>query len=108
MSFLSMNFHRYASLNPFKSNMSVSTARLAKKKIDLFVEAKVKDKDKVDDLNPLKPETLMERIKNKIIRDIIPFAIGLGISGYMLYLLYKKRKESIQLDEMNVIFLKLL
>jgi hypothetical protein len=107
MSFLSKNFHRYANLNPIKSNITLSISRLAKKKIDPFVEAKAKDKNMPINFNPLKSETLKEKIKIKIIRDIIPLAIGFGICGYMLYLLYMKRKESLQLDDLNVLYIKL-
>jgi len=92
--------HRNFFLNPLKSNMILSTSRLAKKKIDPFVE--VKSTKREINTNPLKPETLREKIKNKLIRDIIPIAIGLGLCGYIMYLIKQKRNESSNLDDLNV------
>ena len=100
MAYFTRNLQRYSLLKPIKSDMILSTSRFAKKKIDPFIE--VKEKKSQDILNPLKKENMSEKIKNKIIREFIPLAIGLGLCGYMIYLLFKKRKESSNLDELNV------
>lgn len=103
MAYFARNFQRNYFLNTLKNDTILNTARLAKKKIDPFVEPRANKSSANININPLKKDSFAERFKNFIIREIIQLALCLGLGGYIVYLLIKKKRESLNLDEMNVI-----
>jgi len=102
MSFFVRSPQRYYFLNRIRSDLLYSTSRMAKKKIDPFVEELKKENNVYEKIN--KSETFKDNLKSKIIRDFIPIIISLGIFSYFMYFILQKRKESIHLDDLNVKF----
>ena len=101
---LSRIFIRGCNLMPFKNDTLLSLSRLAKKRADPAFEKVHKNynnKNNEQEGN-FKKETLFDKIKLYFIRDIIPISLVLGVTGYILYSLYKKKEESKNLDQMHV------
>ena len=94
---------RYFNTKTLNGNFIKLTGRFANKKIDPLIEKVKKNKnEKNNSTNDSKIENLHKGNKRFLFSEIISFAIGLGLTAYVIYLIKRKREESKLLDKMNV------
>lgn len=94
---------KYLNINPYNRNCISTSTRFANKKIDPFSEKLNRKNIEEKEINTNNKKSSEIKAKKKFnFFDMFLISIGLGLSGYLIYKLKKKREESISLDKMNV------